>query len=76
MKDKLLALLNAKNAEKTALAQRADCYCPGLDIIEFARIAWQVFGIAVRVYPSQEFAHLELSDLGGVYNQETGAFLY
>ena len=47
-----------------------------MDIIEFARIAWQVFGIAVRVYPSQEFAHLELSDLGGVYNQEAGDFIY
>ena len=58
------------------LGEAIDCYCPGLDIIEFARIAWQVFGIAVRVYPSQEFAHLELSDLGGVYNQEAGEFIY
>ncbi|WP_186895379.1 GH25 family lysozyme [Acetobacterium malicum] len=58
------------------LGEAIDCYCPGLDIIEFARIAWQAFGIAVRVYPSQGFAHLELSDLGGVYNQETGVFIY
>lgn len=58
------------------LREAVDSYCPGLDIIEFARIAWQVFGIAVRVYPSQGFAHFELSDLGGVFNQEIGEFIY
>jgi len=58
------------------LGKAIDCYCLGLGIIEFARIACHVFGIAVRVYLSQKFAHLELSDLGGVFNQETGDFIY
>lgn len=47
-----------------------DCYCPGMDIVTFAFFLYNNYGISVRVYPNQGFAHIEFSDLGGVYNQE------
>ena len=53
-----------------------DCTVPDMDIVEAARIMYQVFGFAVRVYPDENFMHVEISYLDGVYNQEQGYYLY
>lgn len=53
-----------------------DCTVPGMDIVEAARIMYQVIGKPVRVYPDQEFMHVEESWLDGVYNQEQGYYIY
>ena len=53
-----------------------DCVVPGMDIVEAARIMYQVIGKAVRVYPDQGFMHVEESSLDGVYNQEQGCYIY
>lgn len=53
-----------------------DCTVPGMDIVEAARIMYQVIGKPVRVYPEQDFMHVEESWLDGVYNQEQGYYIY
>jgi uncharacterized protein YjdB len=53
-----------------------DMTVPGQNIVEMARIMYQVFGKSVRVYPDQEFMHVEESQLDGVYNQEQGYYIY
>lgn len=53
-----------------------DCTVPGMDIVEAARIMYQVIGKSVRVYPDKNFMHVEESRLDGVYNQEQGYYIY
>ena len=52
-----------------------DCYCPEMDVVDFAFFIWNNYGIPCRVYPSQGFVHVELSSLGGVFNQEKYYFM-
>jgi GH25 family lysozyme M1 (1,4-beta-N-acetylmuramidase) len=50
-------------------AEAVDCYCPGLDVWELARIGWEQCGMSARVYPSQGFVHFEQTQIG-IVNQE------
>ena len=51
-------------------------YVVGMDIVTAARIMWNEFEIAVRVYPNSGFMHIEInSSLQGIYNQEEYYFM-
>ena len=53
-----------------------DMYVVGMDIVTAAKIMWNEFEIAVRVYPNSGFMHIEVnSSLQGIYNQEEYYFM-